>query len=277
MSTPDEPIGQPLAEALIRWCDKDRLEAVIKYQSYFSEAELRVRGFIALCGPQILAEARRHDQSDKRDNRAALSRDEQLRIEWDLLTDDFKSRIRCKEITLTGILSSPTRNENRVTLPSAWASEFRFDFINDRIRVGAFDRYVAVTAFKGRPDQIARAIGVASPAAVAPVALTADIIAELDDEQLLTLLEAHAARVIKNGTPMIAPSRISWVPIAMRKMRDRASKGELEATLAAETTSLHNWLKTVTNGYQLPTPKSLTNALRAEYRAYGAQSKGIKA
>ncbi len=272
MSTPDELIGQPLVEALILWCDESRLEEVAVCQGYFSEAELRHRGFTLLGGPQTLAEARQDRQLDAEEHL-----EEQLRLAWDFLIGDIKTRIRREEITLTGVPFGRTRTENRATLPSAWASEFEFDFINDRVKAGNGDLYVAVQAFKGRPDQVAPAIGVAAPAAVTPVTLTADMIAELDDELLLAVLEVHAARVIENGTPMIAPGKISWAPMAARKMRHRASKGEMEASLAAETAWLLNWLKSVTNGYQLPTPKTLSNALRTEYWTCDARSNGIKA
>lgn len=258
---------QPLSEALILWCDKQRLTAVIEAQAFFSEAELRHMSRVALGGAPVLAQTRQsrsHDQEQYA--RRALD------DAWDILIEDFQRRIQTNLIYLTGVETRPTRQEARRVIPNVWAADFDFDFFKDAVTVALKYRFVAVTASTNVP-QLPATPQVATPA---KVSITPEAIAKLTDEQVLALLEAHADWVTKNDGPFIAPTKVSFGPIIRRKMEYRAASGELEPTLIDEMKWLAAWIATKVNGYHTPTPKPLANALRNAYRVCKAQSKGMK-
>ena len=65
-------------------------------------------------------------------------------------------------------------------------------------------------------------------AAPAMTRLDKTMIAAMDDEAILELLEEHAKRVIAGpGAKLIAPGRVSFLPIIKRKMMHCAEHGEL--------------------------------------------------
>ena len=260
--------NQPLGEALILWCDKDRLAAVIEAQAFFLEEELRDRKRLPLGGASVLAATRRNRTADQ--ERYAYR---QLDIAWDILIEDFQRRIQAGEIYISGIQTRPKRQENRNLIPNGWAADFEFDFFLDIVSISYRYRYVSVTASTSPPPPVT----IVDPPPRTAITVSRETVSSLDDEQILFLLEAHADRVIRNDTRMITPHKVSVVPIIRGKMQYRAKNGELEARMSDEMNWLAKWIALRIPHYQTPTPKSLANALRGDYKDCQAQSKGMMA
>jgi len=92
---------------------------------------------------------------------------------------------------------------------------------------------------------------------------------ELSDEDVLFLLEEHARRVTESKSyPVLDPgiTKVTFMPLILRKMQARAAAGELLSTLAAEAAMLENWIQEKAPSYQTPTAGTIENSLRQEYR-----------
>jgi hypothetical protein len=191
------------------------------------------------------------------------------------LLQDFRSRLIRNEVKLAGVQTAPERLTMPTAIPGSWAADFRFDFEAGIIHCDEH-RWVAVTASLGSSK--AEEVGAEqSSQPPEPVVIRADQVAILDDETILALLEEHARRVVEGpDAKLIAPGKISLMPIIQRKMRQRAEQKELLATLASEAAWLAEWIKTRASSHQVPTEGAIKNALRKDYSLLSAQSKDMK-
>ena len=191
---------------------------------------------------------------------------------WDALLEDFRRRIQLGQIYLSGVPTRPKREGSVRPIPSPWAPDFEFDLFKDAVTIGVRFRYVAVTASQTAPPEAPREPGTGGSSGLT---VTADNVPELGDETILALLEEHAKRVVEKGARLIAPGKISLMPMIERKMRYRAQTGELSETLAEEAKTLATWVATKVPSHQVPTAAAIKNALRTVYRGLKAQSNGI--
>jgi hypothetical protein len=190
------------------------------------------------------------------------------------LLDDFRRRIERGEVALRGFQTRPAPLTTTTLIPGCWATDFVFD-----LKVDAIDfhdqRYVGVRAFDGAAqDTSSDGSGVGAAAAgpfqldrLGRYVIEPQHVASLSDETVLTLLEDHARRVVEEEAgPLLLPSKISFAPILLRQMRWRAGRGEGVRPLQAECVALVAWLRSKVPSHQTPTPKSMTDAMRSEYR-----------
>jgi hypothetical protein len=261
MTSSTEPTTHSLFDALILWSDDKRLAAVCQTEEIFSINDLREMDRPHLGGARDLRSKCYIDQDEW------IHAARELKHAWTFLIEDFQSRIQNGEIFLTGVQIYPDPQELRRPIPGCWASEFAFDFFKHMVNIGSRFRYVAV-----RGSTVPPAPCVPSP----DVEVTPEMVRGLSDDTILELLEEHAKRVVENDAKLIAPGKISLIPILRRKMLRRAATKDLEPTLAAEMNSLAAWISSKIKSHPVPTTKSLENALRRDYRACKTQSKGIK-
>ncbi len=189
---------------------------------------------------------------------------------WSSLESDFRQRIS-NEIYLSGVQVAPSPEMARTQIPQAWASDATFTVGRGVIEV-AGRRYVSVKASRSAPDlaeTVERALAISN--SLPPI--TEANVRALSDEEVLLLLEDHGKRVVENASPLIQPSRVSFGPILLQRLRWRAEKGELCETLAAECAELTAWLKTKIVHHQIPTAKAAEEPLREAYRRLKAGSR----
>jgi hypothetical protein len=99
-------------------------------------------------------------------------------------------------------------------------------------------------------------------------------ISMLSDETILNLLEEHADRVIAGpDATLIAPGRISLLPIVKRKMRHRAERDELLPTLTAESKWLAQWIDDKLPSHHTPSAGTISKVLSPEYWQLKPRSK----
>jgi hypothetical protein len=272
LDTADQEL--PLAEALVRWTDPASIAALR------AEEQRHLPYHV-------------HEYYRLLERRLQLSRDSELRqpapkAGWGAVPDmggltsarralerDLQIRIERGEFHLRGVRTMPTRETVPSSLQSAWAADFQFDFHAGRVSVGV-DTYVAVAAVKGLAPALPTGETMAAGRAIPPI--TEDNVRELADDEVLLLLEDHARRVVENHeAPLIQPSKVSFGPIILRKMRLRAERGELLGTLTAETQMLAAWIQGKSPSHLTPTAAALENSLRTEYWLLKPQSKPMKA
>jgi hypothetical protein len=61
-------------------------------------------------------------------------------------------------------------------------------------------------------------------------------------------------------------TKVSFMPIILRKMRARAEAGAMFDTLSAEAAELERWIQDKAPSHQTPTAGAIENALRIEYK-----------
>jgi len=244
----------PLIDAIVAWCDRDLVAMARAMEAYFSskimlEAQIPVvdkaRGALFQPNPLEFYEP------------TAIMDD--LRRVWKLLQEDFKDRLMRRHLFLRGVRIRPERTVVPEPIPNEWASILTFD---------PWFRIVCVDQDQFGDLMVSRqAVAVSAVAAAEPAkAVTPEMIATLSDETILQLLEEHARRVVENDSRMMDPRKISLTPIILRKLRLRAKTGEMHGTMAAEARALAKWIAERLPSFQAPTPTTIENGIREEYR-----------
>ena len=270
MTDAHEPNELPLSDALIRWTDPRLVAAVCADERRHPAPSLQqfYRTMKELL--QICSDADLDHTSDDRD-RGRQPDTLGLLNAWRALERDLRQRIERGVLHLRGVRVAPARERHRSVIESLWAAEFEFDFHVGRIRVGDA-AYVGVVAVRGpAPDEVDVANVTPSPNSKAPVItqITQTTVRDLSDEEVLLLLEEHARRVVANETyKTLDPgiTKVTFMPLILRKMRARAAAGELLDTMRAEAAALATWIQQKAPSYQTPTAGTIENSLRNEYR-----------
>lgn len=256
-------VAIPLREALTTWCDERLANKVRSLEAVFTAHELLKVG--------------RHPRLSSEDELAKPSRDrwmagqpdfEPLLAAYRALERAFVEKVVCGEIYLRGVLTRPELTIHPVDIPNAWVSDGSLDFVSGKFSISD-RRYVAVIASRIAPE-VSPPPGCAAQRDVRGEVqgpITAANVRALSDDEVLTLLEDHARRVVESANAkLIAPGKISLMPVILRKMRRRFETSELEGTLAAESEYLANWIHEKVPSHQAPGAKSIRNALRTHYR-----------
>ncbi|NOG71276.1 hypothetical protein [Roseicella sp. DB1501] len=250
--------GISLADALSHWCDSALQDAVRQVQANLSNGQLRQLKQIRLAG------------GSKPEKNAELTEGEfedcwtEAKDVWTDLLDDFRGRVRDGQIYLSGVRTQPNPETERVEVPSVWIFDLTVD-----VAVGAVSghghRFTAVRVSSHRLD------GEKLPPLGSRI--TVENVGDLTDDEILLLLEEHAKRVIAGpDAKLIAPGKISLLPIVKGKMRARAENGELCTTLAAEASALEAWIRSKVTLHQFPTAKTIEKTLGNEYKALKQRS-----
>ncbi len=252
-----------LRNALLAWCFEERVEDVQAAEIYFTSQELAVLGWPNLGGASNRGEPELMEPGSREAWTAALER------AWAGLLLDFRRRVERGQVHLYGVRTKPDRQLEAAAIPGQWAADFAFDVLAGTIEFGEY-RYVSVRASATPPDRAG-----ASPDAEAPTGtarpveheLRVEQIAGLSDEVVQALLEEHARRVVEGpDAKLIAPGKISLMPILRRRMLHRAERGETRESLAAEAAELREWIAARVPSHQVPSANAIENALRNDYR-----------
>jgi hypothetical protein len=195
---------------------------------------------------------------------------------WQGILLDFRERVQRNELHLLGVQTAPERHLHESLIPGQWDGDFRIDALASTIEVGPY-RYVNVVVLSGPPDLYGPSVSESPTVAAEDRALRPQDVVLLDDDTILALLEEHAKRVVEStDAKLIAPGKISVMPIIRRKMLWRFEAGEVAPRLVDEAKSLAAWIATKVPSHQVPTTGRIENALRDEYRSLSALSNGTK-
>ncbi len=272
MPEPDPPETPSLSEALIRWTDPERAEAVRrqerKYIPYHLHEFYRIKEHWLQLTPD-----RGLRQPTSGEGWAGGPDFGSLIAARRALERDLVGRLVRGEFHLVGVRTAPDRTAAPRAIPGVWAADMRFDFAKDVVSIEQA-RYVAVRAVRGpgpgpedemQADRTARAPE--PPSATPP--LTPESVRGLTDEEVIVLLEEHARRVVEDESMRVLDpgiTKVSFMPLILRKMRSRAETGQMLDTLVAEAAELERWIQGKAPSHQTPTATTIENALRNEYR-----------
>lgn len=258
----------PLCEALIRWCDAATLLEIRRCEFFFSVGELR-----SFEHPHLGA-AGGHPSSERNLGPNYQLLRQRLQHGWDALARDLKRRFGRKEVYLQGVQTRPELRTVHESIPSTWAPDVHFCPQEGTLTVDKY-RYISVICSLDPPEPVAT---VPEPAPLLQTLTNrplgpADIPA-LDDETILALLEEHARRAIAGpDAKLIAPGKISLIPIIKRKMEDRAAHRELLPKLADEAEVLFDWICSKVEHYAVPSASTIAKVLGKTYAVLLARSK----
>ena len=266
-----------LADAVLRWTDPRLLDAVKAAERLYIPHQLNefYRMTDGFCF-RLLSDAEVGEPG--RDSWMGRTSHEWLVAAWNALKSDFCRRLSTN-IYLFGVQMAPTLETERRPIPQAWASDAKFDIPRGTIEVVG-RRYVSVRASRIPPpvdmsQETAAAALVgreAGPARRQPI--TQDTIVALSDDEILLLLEEHAKRVINSpDAKLVEPGKISLIPIVRRKMVDRATRGELLPSLAAEALFLARWIAGKVEHFSTPSEGTISKVLGKDYLIEKARSK----
>jgi hypothetical protein len=261
----------PLAKALLAWCDPALIDALQKAEQRYIPHELnqfyRATGGIRI---RLLPDAEVRVPGS---GLVGGPSPEWLIAAWNAVEADFRQRLTT-EIHLTGVQVAPSPETEPTSIPQAWASDAALDLTRSTLEF-AGRRYAAVTASKERPTDFASDHRQRSGAKLRTKRQTVADIDALDDDTLLAILEAHARRVINSpDAKLIAPGKISLMPIVRRKMVARADTGDLMTSLAAESRFLARWIAEKVQHYSTPSEGTIRKVLGKDYEFEKARSNG---
>jgi hypothetical protein len=246
-----------LREALIEWCEPSLVEAVCAEERLHTAYEMRSFRRGRLTSPEESRAARAREWYVNGDDFSKLI------DAWKALERDLARRLEDAELFLTGVKLRPELTTEPQPIPGAWAADFNFDFHASVVVIRNM-RFGSVTVSRTRP---AAAPGPTTVAAgLSRAEITANNARDLTDDEVLVLLEDHARRVIEGpDAPLIAPGKISLLPIIRGKMQHRAERGELLPTLSAESRWLADWIASKLTWHHLPTSKTIGKVLSSDY------------
>ena len=202
----EAPRSMPLWDALVSWCHPVLLCDIRRNERYFGRDELRSFGHPTL-GPA-------EDGTSMLGHSAFQRVRERLSRFWDDLAVDFKKRVELGQVHLRGVQTHPVREIEPKPIPSAWATDFQFDFPACTLTVDGY-RYVSVTCSLDPP--------VASVVAAGdPEGTTSDTV-DVAEDDLDTAGPGKAKRAAgrENSGPLIeADLRASWDTVRRQAARN---------------------------------------------------------
>ncbi len=247
----------PLDEALTEWSDGQLLANVVRAERPFSPESLKARGRLHLGGARAEHTPGRYVAADHMRTESAL-----LDTAWRELVGEFSRKIDREQLFLYGVPGAAQGEAERELIPNAFAADLEFDFVVGSAHRGT-RRWVSVRCTTGRLDARPNST---DPVGSAQHEFRVEDLPALSDEMVLALLEEHARRVVESAdAKLIAPGKISVMPIIRRKMEQRAASGEMLTRLAPECKFLERWIQDKVRSHQTPTAASIENALRSDY------------
>ena len=262
----DDPADKslPLGEAVLAWADPEFLDWIRTVEARYTRYEL------ASCRWPRLVSDNALRQPAGTDWMAGGSDTGPLNDAWAKLVSQLQRKIRTGHFHLTGVMTRPDLTTRPQSIPGVWASELKFDLVNDVIDFQR-KRFVSVHISESAPESETEAPALLG-GRLPPITL--DNMRDLSDDEVLLLLEEHARRVVENSdSRLIDPQKVSFGPILLRKMRLRGERGEMNLVLAREAEELGVWLRTKIQSHSIPTRKTIENLLREFHRDLKPQSR----
>ncbi len=191
------------------------------------------------------------------------------------LEADFRAMVERGHLTMSGVQTSPEREATRGPIPSEWILDYRIDTAQNVVEVESF-RWVSVKASRVQSTEPSTAHTATRTPDVTSI-LQKDGVRNMSDEDILTVLEEHARRVVDDQTPLSPSAGVSLMPLIKRKLQHRAENGEMLPSIIGESEALERWIKDKAPSFHTPSAKPIENSIRSDYNRLKAQSKGIKA
>lgn len=135
----EEGLLLPLREALMRWCDRELVGAVLAEERSYTAYEIAAYPRGLLSSMDRLREPTANDWMVGGRSFARLD------LAWKILENDFISRMERQEFVLVGTETAPRMTESITIILAAWAGECTFDFVRGRLAVGVL-RFAGVRA-----------------------------------------------------------------------------------------------------------------------------------
>ena len=180
---------------------------------------------------------------------------------WRALHADFRQQVEDCALFMEGVEVTDTYDQESQILSGTFAAEYVFDFELNTVRLGK-KRYVAITVSRKAPLWSTVEARVQQPRDL----LRPLDIAALTDDEVLLLLEEHAKRVISGpDAKLIAPGKISLIPIVRGMMRYRAEAGQMLDRQMQEAQWLAGWIRSKVTSHQVPTASTISKVLGKEY------------
>ena len=260
-----------LADALQRWCDDCLVQRVRDEECCHTEYEMENFSRIQLTSRAVRRQPHRQDWMVGRDFTKLIAA-------WHDLESDFRQSIEKGRIHLRGVQLAPDRRTECEIIPRGWAADFLFDFRKGTIKAGPV-RFGAIECSQvpwisamATVDPVAAPTPAPLSTAAWVKTLRPEDLPDLDDETVLALLNEHTDRVIKNGSQLIGPGKVSLLPLILGKMKARAANGELEPKQADEFRWLAIWIREVAPEWHAYKASSIELKLSADYKRLKATS-----
>ena len=180
---------------------------------------------------------------------------------WRALHADFRQQFEDGALFMEGVEVTDTYNQEPQLLSGTFAAEYIFYFELNTVRLGK-KRFVAITVSRKAPLWSAVEARVPQPRDL----LRPQDIAALNDDEVLLLLEEHAKRVIAGpDAKLIAPGKISLIPIVRGMIRHRVECGQMMGHPTHEAQWLADWISSKITYHQVPTASTISKVLGKEY------------
>lgn len=183
---------------------------------------------------------------------------------------DLKARLEAGTLHVMAVPTRPVAGSDSVQIPGKWATDLEMDLDSNAIQFHDH-RYVYVRVFPGPAPEARPSLAQTTSNLVAPN--EAAQVAALTDEVILELLEEHARRVIASpGAKLIAPGKVSLLPIIRRKLIARGEDRSLLETKEAESKLLASWIESKVEHHHTPSAKTIAKVLSSDYWQAKARS-----
>ena len=262
----DEPTGisLPLSEGILAWTNPGLVERLRSSERKCTRSDL-----LGLTWPRLVPDEELRVPQSTAWMSGGSTGVPALRQAWTAVENDARRRMRAGELFLSGVQVKRELTTVPQPIPGVWASELKFDLANDVVEFQR-NRFTAVRISESAPGSGTNAPAM-SCSSLPPI--TPENMRDLSDQEVLLLLEEHARRVVETAdAKLVAPGKVSVMPLIVRKMRSRAEAGKLASTLAEEAKVLADWIASKVPSHQVPAVGSVKNSVRSEYASLRARS-----
>ena len=274
----DEPIGTLPLRALL---PNDRLllsEAIITWNdlALVEKAKAAERSYSKDGFPRWIAYRLVPDNELRQPTSGSRMVGEQynsgLTEAWAALERSFRDMVARGQLFLEGVLINPTLTDYYQSIPGLWASNLKLDFLKSHITIQG--RQYATVRVSRTPISINASIA-CDMGTSAPPNWAFETMGEWSDDQVLALFEEYARRVVESESARLskAYSKVSLMPIILRKMKARFEGQENAISLKDEAIFLADWIKQKAPSFQTPAVNTVETKLRTNYQALKARSK----
>lgn len=249
------PVCLSLLESLKEWVDPKLIEEIRRWERRHTFRTLVARSGPLLSDPSELVP---HTTASWMAGPPDFT---MLDAAWKAAVRDLGLRVQNGELHLEGVEYTDDLQTQPQAIPGAFAMKMQFNVTDGTLKLGK-RHFLSVTVSR-------------EPSAWAPLELNRPMqpanqrqldVTLLSDEQIIELLEEHAKRVIAGpDSKLIAPGKISLMPIIAGKMRERARNSELMGKISHEAEWLAKWIASKVTLHQVPTASTIEKKLGKEY------------
>ena len=242
-----------LLDAAIRWCDPVFVEAIRRAESRLTAHDMALSGFPLLSPTSALMQPSPQAWMGGGTSYVAIS------AAWSNLERDFRKHLEQSALFLAAVPVTAELKSQHVPIDSVWAAELKFDW-NANTLFFQKQKYVSIKVSRQPFAEVLNTDAM-------PRQLNPEGVHLLTDDVILALLEEHAKRVIASKDPhFIALSKVSYMPLIVRKVAARHAAGEMLDTVIGEAKALEQWIRQAAPSYQTPKAASIKNHISSEYR-----------